>query len=181
MAAARIDYATAYAATPFVEKSDFIAYSVEAESMARQAEVLNALIETTHSPSEKALMADLVTEMATWERLSTTFRFRTGSSELENQSLRDLERLAAFIAAEGQGREFVFVGFTDSDGPVEANRKLGLERATSMRQELQAIMDSDLFDALSIDVKGFGEINPVGCNTDFAGQRLNRRVEIRMR
>jgi len=106
------------------------------------------------------------------------FRFKTGSSKLEYQSRRDLERLAAFIYAEGAGREFVFVGFTDSDGPVEANRMLGLSRATSMSVELKLIMAPDPFEGVSI---GFGEINPVGCNTDFAGQRLNRRVEVWIR
>jgi phosphate transport system substrate-binding protein len=181
MAAALIDYATSFAATPFVEKSGFIGYSVEAESMARRAEILSGQIETMESPSEKALMAELFAELGEWERLSTTFRFKTGSSKLENQSRRDLERLAAFIAENGEGREYTFVGFTDSDGPVEANRKLGLERAESMRAELQAILDPSLLGTVSIDAKGYGEVNPVGCNTDFAGQRLNRRVEIWMR
>ena len=181
VAAALIDYATSDAATPFVEKSGFIGYNLEVESMARQTEMLSGLLTTTSSPSELALMNELSGKMQEWERLSSTFRFKTGSAKLENQSRRDLERLAAFIAAEGQGREFAFVGFTDSDGPVEANRKLALARATSLRNELQAIMDPAVFNAISIDAMGFGEINPVGCNTDFAGQRLNRRVEFWMR
>ena len=181
MADALIDYATSFAATPFVEKSGFIGYSVEAESMMRRAELLGLQIETLESPSEKALVTELFAEMGQWERLSTTFRFKTGSSKLENQSRRDLDRLAAFIAENGEGREFVFVGFTDSYGPVEANRKLGLERAESMRAELQSVLDPSLRGTLSINAMGYGEVNPVGCNTDFAGQRLNRRVEIWMR
>jgi phosphate transport system substrate-binding protein len=181
MAAALVDYATSDAATSFVEKSGFIGYNLEVQPMTRQAEILRAQIEVTTSPSELALMTDLAADMGEWDRLSSTFRFKTGSSRLENQSRRDLERLAAFIVAEGAGREFAFVGFTDSDGPVEANRRLGLARATAMRAELQAIMAPDVFAGLSIEVKGYGEINPVGCNTDFAGQRLNRRVEVWMR
>lgn len=181
MAAALIDYATSDAAAGFVDKSGFIGYGVEAASMQRQAEILLDQIAATGSPGELALMNELHAEMGAWERLSTTFRFKTGAAKLENQSRRDLERLAAFIAAEGAGREFVLVGFTDSDGPVEANRKLGLSRATAMREELQAIMSPEAFAAAGIDVNGFGEINPVGCNTDFAGQRLNRRVEVWMR
>jgi phosphate transport system substrate-binding protein len=51
--------------------------------------------------------------MGGWERLSTAFRFKTGASKLDNQSRRDLERLAAFTAENGDRREFVFVGFTD--------------------------------------------------------------------
>ncbi len=180
MEAALVDFATSDAALPFVEKAGFIGYNIEAEAMTHQVEILLSRTETTESPSEKALMSELSAEMGKWERLSTTFRFKTGSSSLENQSRRDLERLAAFLAEKGAGRNFVFVGFTDSDGPVEANWKLGLERAEAMRGELQAIMDPAVFSSLSIDIKGYGEINPVGCNTDFAGQRLNRRVEIWM-
>ncbi len=75
----------------------------------------------------------------------------------------------------------VFVGFANSAGPVEANRKLGQERAESRRAEVQAILDPALLGSVSIDAKGYGEVNPVGCNTDFAGQCLNRRVEIWMR
>jgi phosphate transport system substrate-binding protein len=132
-------------------------------------------------PFERALMTGPLSHMDEWRRLSGTFRFKTGSATLENVSRCNPERLAAFIAGEGAGCEFRFVALTASDGSVEAKRKLAVVRATGMRNALQKFIDPALFETLKIDVKGSGEVNPVGCNTDFAGQRLSRRVEVRMR
>ena len=142
---------------------------------------VRAAIDDTNSPSEKTLMRELYIDLQEWERLSTTFRFRSGSSTLDNASQRDLLTLAGHLSENGAGLEIALVGFTDSDGPSDANTALGLKRASTVREKLRTIAGGSGIDISGIGLKSYGELNPVACNTDYVGQRLNRRVEVWVR
>jgi phosphate transport system substrate-binding protein len=62
-------------------------------------------------------------------RLSVNFRFRLGSSRLDNKSLRDIGRIADTLAIRGnKGRRILLFGFSDNTGTVEANQTLSRER-----------------------------------------------------
>ena len=79
-----------------------------------------------------------------------------------------------------RGRQFLLVGFADSYGPFEENRRLSLARARTVRSALQAVSGRDLSQG-ELQVAGFSEIMPVACNDTDRGRSLNRRVEVWLR
>lgn len=173
-----VDFATSTDAEGVILKSGFIGYHIESDSMDAVQAALKEALDNATSPTEANLMREMYVDMEDWFRVSTTFRFRTGSSVLDNHSQRDLIRLVEFLEDLPEGTDVSLVGFTDSDGSFEANQALSVARAASVEEQLYTIaLRSDL-QHLDISLKGYGELNPVGCNGDFAGQRLNRRVEI---
>jgi OOP family OmpA-OmpF porin len=67
------------------------------------------------------------------------------------------------------------IGYTDSVGSDSYNNRLGLARATAVRDYLvQAGVDPN-----RITVSSGGKSNPVASNRTAAGRALNRRVVIR--
>ena len=114
------------------------------------------------------------------ERLSATFRFESGSSQLDNKALADIRRVADLIRSPAfRGRELMLVGFTDSFGRSDLNLVLSVRRAEQVFQALQA--EAGEIDPQSVRVLGFGAASPVGCNTTEAGRSSNRRVEVWVR
>lgn len=108
-------------------------------------------------------------------RLSITYRFESGSANLDNRALRDLDRLADYWKAEKEKRpdaKLVVLGFADSVGRWRVNKRLSEERAGAVAQGLaQRSITPDL-------VEGLGELAPVACDDTDAGKSKNRRVEI---
>lgn len=174
-----ISFASSPDATGVIEKSGFIGYNIDFAPQDVVAETIRAEMDRTESRIELVALRELFIDLLDWSRMSTTFRFQTGSSMLDNASQRELLRLASFMQNEGADLTFTFVGFTDSAGSFEANRALGLSRAEAVRNELAGIAPN--IDASQIEIRSFGELNPVACNTDAVGQSLNRRVEVWVR
>ncbi|MEM9010661.1 MAG: phosphate ABC transporter substrate-binding/OmpA family protein [Pseudomonadota bacterium] len=116
------------------------------------------------------------------ERASTTFRFETGSSNLDARAVRDVARMAELIASGAfSTKEVIFVGFTDAVGQAGLNRSLSVRRAAQVVQAIEAAAPPGALDGQAISVLGLGEISPVGCNDTFEGRSLNRRVEVWLR
>ncbi|MFU8779376.1 MAG: hypothetical protein ACNA7M_17210, partial [Roseovarius sp.] len=68
------------------------------------------------------------------ERLSLSFRFESGTSAPDVQSRAYIETLARDIEAGlYDGRELVFAGFTDGEGPLDVNLRLSRARAEAIR------------------------------------------------
>ena len=65
-------------------------------------------------------------------------------------------------------------GHTDSDGAAAYNQGLSERRAAAVRERLVAAG----IDADRLEIKGFGESNPVAPNDSAANKRRNRRVEL---
>ncbi|WP_189411525.1 phosphate ABC transporter substrate-binding/OmpA family protein [Neogemmobacter tilapiae] len=171
-------FATAAAAYPFVEKAGFLSYLPERRDQNGTAETIRAAIKASTSRTEVNALRELFVDLTEWDRLSTTFRFRTGSADLDNESQRDLIRLVDYLRSSPEGTEVAFVGFTDSEGPFEANRALGESRAQTIASLVaDALQETGLAPSPFV-VKSYGELNPVACNDDIAGQRNNRRVEV---
>lgn len=115
------------------------------------------------------------------ERLSVTFRFNEGSSQLDNKAAADAERLLAHMSGnEFEGREVFLIGFTDSIGASDINRILSTRRAQQVLDTIDTLSESGV-DRDSIRAMGFGEAYPVACNTSEFGRELNRRVEVWVR
>ena len=109
-------------------------------------------------------------------RLSLDFRFGTGSSDLDNKALADLDRVVTFLKdLHFSGQNIMLFGFADSIGPTEVNDALSKTRATAVAQQ---------FEQRGVNasaVVGLGSQLPVASNETAEGREKNRRVEIWLR
>lgn len=173
-----LDFSTSDAADGVIAKSGFIDLSVARNSQtSNDRGRMRNLIETTIDPFEFGLMRDLLVDMFNWERLSTTFRFASGSSALDAKGLFDMDRLMTYLEEQPEGTKVAFVGFTDSDGAFEANRALSIGRAQQVAQAAEQAAAGRLR-GIEFEAKGYGELSPAACNTSLDGKRINRRVEV---
>ena len=122
-------------------------------------------------------MGEMLAEMDNYDRLSTTFRFRTGSSRIDERGRLDMQRLMTFLERAPAGTKLKFVGFTDDVGAFEGNRQLANERANAVLEEFRSVA-GDLAANVEMDTVGYGEIAPSACNISDRGRAINRRVEV---
>ena len=117
------------------------------------------------------------------KRLTTTFRFAPDTSGLNAQSRSNIQALArALESGLYDGRELVFVGFSDSEGSARANPSIARQRAISVRDAvIGAAENAAQLDHLQTDIRAFGEALPMACDHSEWGRRANRRVEIWVR
>lgn len=175
-----LNYAMSKNADGVIAKSGFIDLGVEQIKQDFTGTRMQEIIENTTDPFELGLMRELLVEMLQWDRLSTTLRFKSGSSRLDQKALNDVERLITYLETLPLGTEVAVVGFTDSDGAFEANRALSQSRSAEAAQTIQVIGEDRLKNVKFVS-KGFGELSPSACNTSAAGKSINRRVEVWVR
>lgn len=109
-------------------------------------------------------------------RLPLDFRFRSGSSSLDNKALDDLNRVSNFVASpQYAGQTILLLGFADSSGSTEVNDRLSTDRARIVSEEFKAR------GIRVAEVTGFGSERPVGNNNTAEGREKNRRVEVWLR
>ncbi len=115
-------------------------------------------------------------------RLSTSFRFETGSVRLDAQSRSNVQQLArALEVGQYDARRLLFVGFSDGEGPARANREIALRRAEAVRQGVINAAITVNLDRVVLDVDAFGEAMPMACDDSDWGRQANRRVEVWVR
>jgi phosphate transport system substrate-binding protein len=106
-------------------------------------------------------------------RLSLDFRFQSGSSELDNKALADLDRVVTFLTdLHYSGKNILLFGFADSIGSTDVNDTLSKNRATVVAQQFEQRGVS------ASAVIGLGSQLPVASNETAEGREKNRRVEI---
>ena len=110
------------------------------------------------------------------QRLSITYRFSSGSDQLDTKARQDIRRLARYLQNTPTRPTVLLAGFTDDVGSVSANLGLAARRAEAVRRELAAVAPTD--HARNIRAEGFGKILPVTCNDTQLGRAKNRRVEV---
>lgn len=109
-------------------------------------------------------------------RLPLDFRFRSGSSNLDNKALDDLDRVSSFVASpQYAGQSIVLLGFADSSGSKESNDRLSTDRARIVADEFRTR------GIRVAEVTGFGSERPVASNNTEEGREKNRRVEVWLR
>ena len=159
----------------------FIDQSIDRLSFAAQGDRLAKALDVDPGDFDLALMRTATSELSKGERLSTTFRFNFGSSELDNKALQDIGRLANLLKrAAYRDSQFLLVGFADSVGAFDKNRSLSLTRALKVQAALQISAGRDLPENKVVPL-GLGELMPVACNETESGRALNRRVEVWIR
>jgi len=134
---------------------------------------------------EETSLQDLQHMIATlrrFKRLSITFRFETGSSNLDAQSRENVEALALRLE-QGvfDGREIVFAGFSDGDGSADANRRIAGKRASAVRLAVIAAAAAPDLSRTELTAEAFGEAMPMACDDSDWGRSVNRRVEVWVR
>ena len=105
------------------------------------------------------------------QRLTVNFRFKQGSAKLDNRALRDIDRLAQFMAKHPE-KKLVLIGFGDQKKTVERAQLLSKLRAMAVRRELVKL---GIYPKQSL---GYGEQLPVASNERDSGRYKNRRVEV---
>jgi len=141
-----VTFALSDAGQSIVEKIGFVSQTVRVEKTRRQA--------NGASP------------------LNLTFRFRTGSTALDDKSLDDLNRLVEYVKTLDQSPALLLIGHSDNSGPEDDNVKLSKERANAVAEELRT---------RGINIAGTGgqgSKSPVATNDTPEGRQQNRRVEI---
>lgn len=110
------------------------------------------------------------------ERVSLNVRFTSDGSQPDTKAQRDLARLVELMALpENRGREIVLVGFHEDTGTPGDDLAASLHSAATVAAELERR------GLQARHVEGFGSSLPVASNSDEAGRRKNRRVEIWIR
>lgn len=172
-----LEFATSEAADSVIGKAGFIGFGVDRREQTIDSGRARALADPNADVYEAGFMREMLSQMVNYDRLSTTFRFRTGSAQLDERGRIDRERLLDYLETQPAGTEILVVGFTDSVGQFDGNLALSRQRAAQVANELSAT-SGDRLTNVSITSIGYGEIAPSGCNSSEEGRRINRRVEI---
>lgn len=156
-AQALVKFAHSSAGQAIVEKTGFIAQTVEA-------------VQVKPSPSMPAQYQQLANQA---RRLTVNFRFQAGSANLDNKALRDVERLLEYLRSQDKlSHKAVLVGFGDPKSDPQRAQLLSKLRAMAVRRELGK--SQVLFE----EVIGLGAELPVASNNADDGRIKNRRVEV---
>ncbi len=112
---------------------------------------------------------DLIREA---KRLSVNFRFKAGSSELDNKARRDINRVVDFLVdPKYRHKSVILVGFTDNSCKPKQCLALSRNRAEVVAKKLQSW-------GIRLTTHGFGRDVPVSPNTSQTGREKNNRVEL---
>lgn len=159
----------------------FVGQTVETVPMSLQGSRLASAILQAETPEVFEATRALTQTLTLADRLSTTFRFEPGSTELDNKSRRDAVRIAEYLMRpENVDREILLFGFTDSVGRDDLNQLLSLQQAVSISEAIIAASSGQISED-RITVTSYGSIAPVGCNDTAEGRNSNRRVEVWLR
>ena len=165
-----------------IRRLGFVNQAITAQPLAAQGERLSNAVITAGDEVDLEDLQDMVAAMAGVDRLSPTFRFGDGTAELDAQSLGSVARLARAIErGDYDGRELVFVGFSDGQGSASANLRLARGRAEAVRLAVIAAASSGDLNRVRLRVDAYGEALPMACDDTAAGRAVNRRVEVWLR
>ena len=124
----------------------------------------------------------MVGTLSGMKRLTTSFRFRAGSTRLDAQSQSNVRMLArALESGQYDGREILLVGFSDGEGGAEANRAISVRRAETVRRAILAAAETADLSRIELGTDSFGEAMPMACDDSEWGRQVNRRVEVWLR
>jgi outer membrane protein OmpA-like peptidoglycan-associated protein len=102
-------------------------------------------------------------------------RFRSGSTELDGDSLQILDEVVEVLNLVGDA-QILIAGHTDSRGNADYNFSLSADRAAAVQQYL---INRGIA-AGRLTARGYGPTQPIATNDTAAGRALNRRIEIQL-
>ena len=164
------------------KKVGLVGLAIDRQPMAEQGErLLSAILAEQINAQGVNAYRGYLAEVSAATRLSTTLRFVTGSSVLDERSRSDVERISNLVSSGMLHRDnLLLIGFSDSVGSFTANVNLSRNRAGVVKALL---LQDNIGRLVSEDILafGFGPVAPVGCNNTVEGKSLNRRVEVWVR
>jgi phosphate transport system substrate-binding protein len=149
--------------------------SDQGQEIVKNAGFVNLTIETDDDQvvvsNDPPAYKSLINQRA--EKLTTEFRFKTGSDNLDSRGLDDVERLDAYLnQSKYSNRSIVLVGFTDNTGSKDVNMSLSKKRAEKVKDALEAR------GLVISNVIGMGPLRPSRDNSTDVNKSFNRRVEV---
>ncbi len=165
-----------------IRRLGFVNQGITSAPLSSQGDRLANAISAAGEEIDLGDLQEMIAAMNGAQRLSATFRFEDGTTELDAQSRSAISRLARAIErGVFDGQELVFVGFSDATGAASANLRLARGRAEAARLAvIEAASDGDL-NRVRLSIDAFGEALPMACDDDPAGRAVNRRVEVWLR
>lgn len=172
-------YLRAPAAQEVVRTAGFVDQRFTEIPLAVQGERLANAIRAAGPEVSLGDLQRMVGHLSGKQRLSVSFRFEDGTTELDAPSRAGVATLAAALA-EGafEGRSLSFAGFSDGSGAAAANLTLSERRAETARAAVRAWTGAYDLPAANMEAAGFGEALPIACDDTPWGRQANRRVEI---
>jgi phosphate transport system substrate-binding protein len=176
-----ISYITSDDAQTIVEHTGFVSQNVSSASLNDQGRRLAHALISERNRASLELLQEMVAGLLDAERLSLTFRFKSGSVSPDNRALVDIARLADMVKNGAfDGKRLMIIGFADSIGAINENQRLSQARAESVRDVLVAAVGGEAGN-VQFTPFGYGKLSPIGCNETEDGRDTNRRVEIWVR
>ncbi len=175
-------YLRSPAAQVVIQRIGFVDQTIASVPIAQQGDRFANAITVAGDEVTLEELQKMTTLLRPLSRLTTTFRFRAGSSDLDAPSRANAEQLARSLEAGFfDGRELVFVGFSDGAGAADVNRRLARKRAFSVRDAVLRSAPTVKRERTTIRVEAFGEALPMACDDSSWGRQVNRRVEVWMK
>ncbi len=173
-----VELATSQDAAEILAEVGFIDKSVMAPPFDSFAEQLANSINVQAEDFDFELMRQLMNDLGSGHRLSSTMHFELGSAQLDSESLQQMPDLVDYLQRQGlTGSKIVIAGFSDNTGTFARNLQLSRERAEAVRNALTAA-DNGALRSATIEVQAYSELFPVVCNNSERGREKNRHVEI---
>ncbi|MBO9452363.1 substrate-binding domain-containing protein [Tropicibacter sp. R16_0] len=177
-----LSYTRGPAAQLVIRRAGFVDQTPELISMNAQGDRLANAIASAGEEVQLDVLQRMITRLSPMTRLSTSFRFETGSTRPDAQSRANIAQLArALEAGQYDARQLAFVGFSDGEGPAEGNAKIAMKRAEAVRDAVLSAAETANPERVDITVDAFGEAMPMACDDSDWGRQVNRRVEVWVR
>ncbi len=162
-----------------IRRAGFIDQAPEEVPLDLQGDRIANAILVARGDDGLAELQRMVKRLSPMRRLTTSFRFETGSARLDAQSRSNVVQLArALERGIYDGRQLVFVGFSDGAGAAGPNLEIAQKRAVSVKSAVQQAAETADLDRVQLDTDGFGEAMPMACDDTSWGRQVNRRVEV---
>lgn len=176
-----LEYMSSPDGQSLIKGAGYVDQSIQTQPISVQGTRMTSAILAGGANATLELIKNFAQDLAAADRLSTTFRFSSASSDLDTKSQSDVERMALFLAAaEVRNRDILVIGFSDDVGRFDLNERLALLRAETVRDALVNATGGAAL-AERIEISAYGPLAPVGCNDTANGRKNNRRVEIWLR
>ena len=140
-----------------------------AEEARAAADAVNTRADTIEKASKRLVYEVVLSE--------DKGNFKFAQAMMPDETKAELDALVSKLKAEPNGGFIEIEGHTDSSGPKELNKRLGLERAENVKRYLYEQHQVPLH---KINVISYGEDKPVAPNNSRDGRAQNRRVVIRV-
>ncbi len=175
-----------YTASPdaqfVIRRAGFVDQAPEEIAVNRQGDRLSNAIAAAGPETSLEQLQTMLKTLDGMRRLTTSFRFESGSVRLDAQSRSNIQQLARSLeAGVYDARRLLFVGFSDGDGAAASNRNIAMARAKVVYQAVKEAAETADLGRVDTDVAAFGEAMPMACDDSDWGRQVNRRVEVWIR